>query len=153
MTVRSGLAAAEAGILLLLCLALALPLGLVSTAALGTAGLLVLVPVLWLPLGWALRSVRVTDDRIVEVRFWPFTRSWPRSAVQSVALIERTIGWASLPSTSASATLEAGSVWFPSLQAWALTDGSIRRAERRVRAIADELDVPWADETSSATRA
>ena len=40
MTVRSGLAAAEAGILLLLCLALALPLGLVSTAALGTAAAL-----------------------------------------------------------------------------------------------------------------
>jgi hypothetical protein len=139
-------------ILLAFCLVLALPLGLVTTSALGSGGLLLLVPLLWVPLGWGLRSVRVTDDRVIEVRFWPFSRSWPRTSIRSVALIDRTIGWASLPATSVSAALEAEGVWFPSLQGWALTDRSIRRASKRVQLLAAALDVPWSDQTAETTR-
>lgn len=152
MRVRSGLAAAEALILLAFCLVLALPLGLLTTSALGRGGLLLLVPLLWVPLGWGLRSVRVTDDQVIEVRFWPFSRSWPRTSIRSVALVDRTIGWASLPATSVSAELEAGSVWFPSLQAWALTDRSISRASKRAQLLAAAIDVPWSDQTAETTR-
>lgn len=152
MRVRSGLALAEAVILLAFCLVLALPLGLLATSALGDGGLFLLVPLLWLPVGWALRSVRVKGDRIIEVRFWPFTRSWPRASIERVALIDRTIGWASLPATSFAVELTSGSVWFPSLQAWALTTGSIRRAGNRVERLAAALDVPWSDKTADPTR-
>jgi hypothetical protein len=141
------LALAEAGIFVAFCLALAVPVGLVATSAVGNSGLLFLLPIAWMPVGWALRCVRVKKDRIIEVRFWPFRRTWSRGSVESLSLIPRTIGWASLPGTSVSMDLTHGDVWFPTLQAWALTNGSLARAERRVEALANELGVPWSDRT------
>jgi hypothetical protein len=135
-------------VLALLCLALSVPVGLVFMTSLGIPGLGVRLPLVWYPAGWALRCVRVEDDRIVEVRLWPFRRSWPKGSVESVALIPRTLGWASLPATSLAVQFGTDEVWFPTLQAWAITRRALTRAEARAAALAGAIGVPWTDRTA-----
>lgn len=149
VTVRSELIVYEAGIAWLFYggFLVVFILAAMSSDPFDKRALVLPVLFVWWPLAWSLRRVRVTGKALIEVRFWPFRRSWKVETVEEFALIPRTLGWVSLPATSAGMRVASQDVWFPTLQAWALTRRSLGRAEARVTSLAEAVGVPWSDRT------
>jgi hypothetical protein len=144
----------EAGVAWVMYLVLAFVCVVLATSADPFDPRALAIPIVasWWPIAWSLRRVKVSRDSVVEVRFWPFKRSWRAAHVEELALIPRELGWAGLPATSVAMRVSGQEVWFPTLQAWGLTKGSYARAERRVNALATALDVPWTDRTDEPDR-
>ena len=145
VTVRSEMAIAEAVALWLFCLALIAILVASSSAwsvPLATALSLLL---LWLACAWSLRRVVVDATAVTEIRFWPYRRSWSRDSVESLRLAPWDVGVIALPATRVEMEVTDGTIWFPTLQAWALTAPSRRRAIERVEVLGRYIGVPWTD--------
>lgn len=149
-TVRSELATAEAAFCWALCLVLSAVV-VATTAELWAVpvAIALVVLLLWLPIAWSLRRVTVDDRAVTEVRFWPIRRSWPVDSVEGVRLAPWDVGMIGLPATRVEMDVAGTTVWFPTLQAWALTRASRRRAMERVEQLASRIGVPSSDTTET----